>query len=261
MANASLGNAKLIDLGQPYYPGMPHYPTHPPYVYGLVKPHGEIVLANGASSSADAIALGSHVGTHMDSLSHFSCDGRFFGGVPVSQSQTGGMGSHTIEEVGPILRRAVLFDIARLMKTDALTPDFTVTPDHLEACGVEVREGDVALIRTGWGRHWHDAGRFITGGTGPGVAGPGPGIEAAAWLSGRRIFAAGSDTVAFERVPSRDMAVHVHLLVEKGIYILECLNLEGLSAAGVTEFTLAAAPLKLRGGTGAPIRPFAILEA
>ena len=39
-----------------------------------------------------------------------------------------------------------------------------------------------------------------------------------------RIFAAGSDTIAFEKVPARNMPVHVHLLVEKGIHIIEALN-------------------------------------
>ena len=57
------------------------------------------------------------------------------------------------------------------------------------------------------------------------------------------------------RGPSPTMPVHVHLLVESGIHIIECLNLEELSAAGVKEFLFAAAPMKLRGATGAPIRP------
>jgi kynurenine formamidase len=66
--------------------------------------------------------------------------------------------------------------------------------------------------------------------------------------------------VAFEKVPSPAMPVHVHLLVESGIHIIECLNLEELSAAGIREFTFIAAPLKLRGATGAPLRPLALAE-
>jgi kynurenine formamidase len=57
------------------------------------------------------------------------------------------------------------------------------------------------------------------------------------------------------------MPVHVHLLVEQGIYIMECLNLEELSAARVYEFQFIAAPLKIRGATGSPIRPLAINPA
>jgi kynurenine formamidase len=89
------------------------------------------------------------------------------------------------------------------------------------------------------------------------ATGPGPEIEGARWLSKRGVFAAGSDTVAFERVPSA-MAVHVHLLVESGIHIIEALNLEELARDRIYEFVFVAAPLKIRGGTGSPIRPLAL---
>ena len=78
------------------------------------------------------------------------------------------------------------------------------------------------------------------------------------WLSARGIFAAGSDTMAFEKVPDASMPVHVHLLVESGIHIIECLNLEELAAARAHEFVFIASPLKIRGGTGSPIRPIAV---
>jgi len=55
------------------------------------------------------------------------------------------------------------------------------------------------------------------------------------------------------------MPVHVHLLVEHGIHIIECLNLEQLARDRVYEFIFAAAPLKIRGGTGSPIRPIAVV--
>jgi kynurenine formamidase len=54
------------------------------------------------------------------------------------------------------------------------------------------------------------------------------------------------------------MPVHVHFLVDRGIHIMECLNLEGLAAARVYEFLFIAAPLKIRGATGSPIRPLAV---
>ena len=55
------------------------------------------------------------------------------------------------------------------------------------------------------------------------------------------------------------MPVHVHLLVESGIHIIECFNLEELSAAGVREFPFVAIPLKIRGATASPIRPVAVV--
>ena len=78
-------------------------------------------------------------------------------------------------------------------------------------------------------------------------------------MSERKIFAAGADTVAFEKTPSA-MDVHVHLLVENGIHIIECLNLEQLASDDVKEFTFIALPLKITGGTGSPIRPIAIVD-
>jgi kynurenine formamidase len=72
------------------------------------------------------------------------------------------------------------------------------------------------------------------------------------------VFAAGSDTVALELLPNPAMPVHVHLLVESGIHIIEVLNLEELAHDRVYTFVFVAAPLKIRGGTGAPIRPLAI---
>ena len=64
-----LSSARVFDLAQPYFTGMPHFPTHPPFLFGLTKQHGDFVGPAGHSSAADAIALGSHVGTHIDALS------------------------------------------------------------------------------------------------------------------------------------------------------------------------------------------------
>lgn len=250
---------KIYDLGQPYYIGMPHFPTHPPYLFTLTRLHGDFVLENGASSSSDAITFGGHVGTHIDALSHFSCDGKMHGRESFSQSCAGGVGEHSVDSIAPILRRGVLFDIAGLEGVAALPRDFVVTPQHLEACKIEPPEGGIALIRTGWAQFWNDSKRYLTGGDGAVVRGPGPAEPAARWLAARKIFAAGSDTVAFERTPS-SMEVHVHLIVESGIHIIECLNLEELARDGVKEFTFVALPLKIRGGTGSPVRPVAIVE-
>ena len=57
------------------------------------------------------------------------------------------------------------------------------------------------------------------------------------------------------------MAVHVHLLVETGIHIIENLNLEKLAQDQAREFFFIGAPLKIEGGTGAPIRPLAFPQS
>ncbi len=260
-----LTNARLFDLAQPYFVGMPHFPTHPPYLYSLNKKHGDLVLKSGASSAAETITLGGHVGTHIDALCHFSCGGKMFGGVEAEpvQSYAGGVRELSVDTIKPIVRRGVLLDVPGHFRLDVLPEEFAITPEQIEEIlahqNVEVKQGDVVLFRTGWARYWRDQRQYITGGKGGQVVGPGPEEEAAKWLSARKVFAAGSDTVAFERMPSRDMAVHVHLLVDHGIHIVECLNLEELAAERVYEFLFVAAPLKIEGGTGSPIRPIAML--
>ena len=250
----ALAGRKVYDLAQSYFVGMPHHPSHPPFLYSLVKQHGEYVGPMGNSSAADALALGTHVGTHIDALCHFSCGGRLFEGhgAAESQSYTGGLSRHPVDAVAPILRRGVLLDVAG---SEPLAVDHTITPAELSAAQrAEIRPGDIVLIRTGWAHYFNDPKKFISE-----VSGPGPRIEGARWLSERRVFAAGSDTLAFEKLPDAAMPVHVHLLVESGIHIVECLNLDELAAAGVSEFLFVALPLKIRGATGSPVRPVAIV--
>ncbi len=246
---------RVYDLGQPYFVGMPHYPVHPPFLFGLTKKHGDLVTKDNLSSAADAIALGTHVGTHIDALSHFSRGGLLHGGVDAAsnQSHTEGMKQLSVDTIAPVLRRGVLLDIAGNEESNPLPANFSIAPEHLERAaarqGVAIGQGDVVLLRTGWGALWNEIR--------DGSISPGPEREGAEWLSSRGIFAAGSDTIAFEKVPS-GMPVHLHLLVERGIHIIEALNLESLAADRVYEFLFVGIPMKIRGATGSPIRPIAL---
>lgn len=251
----SLARARVIDLTHEWRPGMPHWPTHPPFAFSLTKLHGEQVMGEGVSSASDMVAMGTHNGTHVDALCHFSRGGRLCGGVEVAgrQSYTGGVEALGAETIEPIVARGVLLDFAR---RGALAEDHEISAGEMEAeARGRLREGDVVLIRTGWARYWESPARYVNG-----QRHPGPGLAAAQWLSARGIRAAGADTAALERMPSPAMDVHVHLLVESGIFILENLNLESLAAAGADEFGMVVAPLRIRGATGAPARVFALME-
>lgn len=256
-----LSTLRRFDLAQTWRAGMPHYPSHPPYLRSLTKLHGDFNLDNGASSAADAIALGTHTGTHVDALCHYSLNGRLHGGGEVSEFQdwSGGISRHGAETMPLFLRRGVLLDVARVLGEGPLDSEAGIDAAILEraeaAAGTRLESGDIALIRTAWGQYWREPRRFVNELRMPGVT-----LQGARWLSGRGVAAAGSDTLAFERLPSPVMEVHVHLLVEAGIHIFECLALEDLSAARVSEFLFLAAPLKLEGATGSPLRPYALAE-
>jgi kynurenine formamidase len=257
---SKLRSARTYDLAQPYYIGMPHHPNHPPYLFSLVKKHGDFVNPVCGSSASEALALGGHVGTHVDALCHFSKDGKLHDGSVAAQVQSyaGGLERLSVDLMAPMIGRGVLLDIAALVGVNVLPDDFTVTPDHLTAaCALQkvtVGAGDIVLLRTGWAQYWGDAARYINQ-----VSGPGPQEPGARWLSERKVLAAGSDTVAFEHVPSSNMPVHLHLLVESGIHIIEALNMEELSRDKAYEFLFVATPLRLTGGTGSPIRPLALV--
>ncbi len=250
--------SKPYDLAQPYFVGMPHFPNHSPFLYGLTKLHGEVWLPDGGSSAADVITLSGHTGTHMDALNHFSCAGMFYGGQEVQsvQSYGGGIRHLSVDTIEPIARRAVLLDIAGLVNVPALDAEFSITPGLLERCKADIRPGDVVLIRTGWAKLWRDPAKYASALRMPGVE-----LEGAKWLSEQKPFAVGSDTLAFEKMPSPKMAVHVHLLVETGIHIIENLNLEAVAADDLREFMFVGAPLKIEGGTGAPMRPLAFAQS
>src|SRR5258708_40210653 len=76
--------ARVYDLSQPYFTGMPHHPSHPPFMYSLTKKHGDFIAPGEVSSSAESIALGGHVGTHIDALCHFSSCGKLHDGSVVA---------------------------------------------------------------------------------------------------------------------------------------------------------------------------------
>ncbi len=66
-----IGEHRLYDLAHSYFAGMPHLPTYPPFLFGLTRKHGDLILEGGVSSAADSFAFGGHVGAHIDALCHF----------------------------------------------------------------------------------------------------------------------------------------------------------------------------------------------
>jgi kynurenine formamidase len=254
--------ARVYDLAVRLEEGMARHPAHPPYAFVLTKKHGEFSYPNGISSVSELFAMGAHVGTHVDALGHIGCCGEIHGGHRIAdhQSISGGLQVGSAEQIPPLLGTARLLDAEALFGRE-LTPADEIGPEQLDAWFADHQpptEGELVVIRTGWMKYWDDADRYIGLETGlPGLTRTG-----AEWLSARGILAVGSDTMNLEHKKPGGVCldVHVHLLVEKGIYIIESLDLEQLAADGVTDFTFVAAALRLKGASGSPIRPLAIVQ-
>lgn len=257
---------RVFDLGRPLFQGMPQSPNHPPFRMALARRHGDHVRPDGGSAANEMISTGCHVGTHIDALAHVSQDGLLHGGIDAAQAQTGGrFSSLGIETVEPFVCRGVLLDIPSALGVERCEAAYEVTPEDLEiACkkqGVRPGRGEVVLIRTGWARLFDDRDAYF--GLHTGV--PGPGEEGARWIAATGVRAAGADTIAFEhQAPGaghRVLPAHRVLLVDHGIHIIETLDLEALAEAGVHGFVFVLSPLKIRGATGSPVRPLAVISA
>ena len=258
LLDAVARGARIFDLGRPMFFGMAQSPNHPRFTMALQRRHGDMVRPDGGSAANEMIVTGGHVGTHIDALSHVSHDGKLHGGLDASAAQVGGrFGALGVDTVEPFVCRGVLLDVG------ICEPAYEVTPDDLDAAlgDLTLEPGDVALIRTGWGRRWDDAEAYV--GNASGV--PGPGEEGAKWLASKGLRAAGADTIAFEHLPAGKghavLPAHRVLLVEHGIHIIETMALEELAEAGVREFLFILSPLKIVGGTGSPARPLAVVTA
>jgi kynurenine formamidase len=238
----------VYDLEQPRYAGAPVWPAHEPGV--LLSLHRRHEGSEGRTSASALLVMTEHSGTHIDALCHQAFDGRMHGDVEVTprvQTSTGftALGVDTIE---PIVRRGVLLDVAGAHAVGAAELERA-------ARGVELREGDVVLVRLGSGALWADPEAYAAAG---GVT-----AEGSRWLAARRPFAVGADNMAWDLPDEQDPELgrlpgHTILIVQEGIHIIESLYLEELAADGVREFDFVCLPLKLRGGTGSPVRPIAI---
>ena len=252
----SIEKARVFDLEQLRYAGAPSHPAHAPgfnYFLHRHHAHGAPEARTGASG---IIVTPEHSGTHIDALAHQAENLTLHGGVHVDDGvqTSAGFKKLGIETMAPLVSRGVLLDVAGERRLD---PNYAITPADLErAARVEVRKGDVVLIRTGYGALWSNNEEYLRA----------AGVSAAGsrWLVEREVSAAGADNMAFDVMGPADPELkvtlpgHVLLLVRAGIPIIENLNLEELAAAKVYEFLFVCLPLKMRGATGSPVRPVAI---
>jgi kynurenine formamidase len=186
-----------------------------------------------------------------------------FGGIEVAGSETpAGFCRLGIETVPPLLRRGVLLDIAGWKGQALLPPKYSISAEELAGCtaaqGVTMQPGEVLLVRTGYGALWRgDEQTYLHA---AGVAKSGT-----LWAAEKGVAAVGADNMAWDVPEERDpetgatLFAHAYLLPQKGIYIMENLNLEELARDRCYAFAFIGIPLKFIGATGSPLRPLALV--
>jgi len=214
------------------------------------------------SYSGDGVSMYTHTGTHIDTLNHFGLHGKIWNQVS-SQDPSGFVDgpSRARTNILPSSPGGALIDVAKSKTVAALPSSYAITvadlQDALKKQGTTLKSGDVVLIRTGAMTHWPDPAKYRLADQ------AGLSLEAAQWLvEGQKAMLIGADNFGIESFPSKDpenfVPVHTYLLAERGVSLVEALWLEELAKDQVYEFVFIASPLKMRGATASPIRPFAI---
>ena len=200
-----------------------------------------------------------HVSTHIDALNHVSKGGHIYGGHKSEEVEHDfGISEAGIETVPPIVTRGVLLDVAATKGVARLEDDYEITIADLEETlarqHTQLETGDAVLVYTGkMAQYAVDNRAFLAGQ-------PGVGLAASLWLYDQGMALLGSDTTGTEPQPVTDWenTVHVAMLMDRGVHLIEWMNLAPLAAAGEHEFMFVCLPLKLRGASGSWVRPTAI---
>jgi kynurenine formamidase len=212
------------------------------------------------------------VGTQFDGLGHIGVavkdqdrsEMRFYNGIPATEmADPYGLKKLGMEHVKPIFTRGWVFDMVGL-KGRNMNLGEEITPADLQSAmtrqkiaEADIKPGDALFFHTGWGSLWiKDNDTF-------GKGCPGIGMDVGKWCIAKQACVVGADTWPVEVVPNPDskvaFPVHQELLAKNGIFIHENLAFDALVADNVSSFVYLMTPLRIKGATGSPGRPLAIV--
>ena len=223
---------KPIDLSHKIYDGLTTHPSHPRIVINDFVTHGFTAPRYKPPCKGFAtkqLLVSDHAGTHVDAPTHFHRD-------------SGGIDQQSLDL---FFGEAILLDVSG--KELRRPVDLELVKQTLERDGLEIRRGDIVLIRA-WSGQWDDPDFHHVNGLA---------IDAARWLRDQGMKAVGIDLGNIEDNADMTRCVHMFLLEEKApIYE----NLANLGALPVKRFLFVGFPLFLKGCTGSPVRAVALIN-
>ncbi len=228
---------EIIDLSQEIFSGMPVFPGLPEVNITVHVSHEQwdrITDSDVVSPAVNRLELGEHTGTHVDAINHMARQyrGQSIDTMPLAMFYTEG----------------ICLDLSRKGLRELI--ERADLERALSEAGLSIKPGDTVLLYTD---HYRRA--F---GTKDWQDGPGVGVEAARWLGEQKIAAFGVETMAPGVLHVSNKEVH-HICGELGFTHYEnMINLHRLIGRG--RFRFIGLPLKIRGGTGSPVRAVAVFE-
>jgi kynurenine formamidase len=285
--------ARLIDLSHTWDKNSPIATVNPSYSFALAATHANTLGTFGdatpqhpdgqLSFTSEVMHFSlQHGAPSIDAIGHIGRNGTLFGRVDAKAATSNpdgigasGVGANLSIDFFPkdlLINRGILLDVASMVQGDLspLPAKFPITAKHLadtaQVQGVRLKKGDTVFIRTGWGQHFKGDAKTYAGNDSPG-----PGLDGAEYLIRQGARVVGDDTLTFEQRPplaflkedGKDIVqvfpVHMRLIADSGIYIIENLNLEELAQARAYEFAVVVPPLRIFGGSGSPVRIFALV--
>jgi len=234
---------RILDLTHPFGATTVYWPTAEQF---KLETDFEGVTDKGYFYSAYRYSAAEHGGTHIDSPVHFAKGHYSVDQIPLEQ----------------LMGAGIVIDVT---KQCAANRDYLVSINDFqdwEKQNGQIKPGTIVLLRTGFGKFYPDRAKYLgTDERGEAAVAklhfPGLDPAAARWLTqNRSIKAIGLDTASIDRGQSTLFESH-RILFEKDIPALENVaNLDQLPAKG---FSVIALPMKIKGGSGGPLRIVALL--
>lgn len=232
----------VVDLSHPFDGRTVYWPTSPggfvldTLSYGMTE--------GGWFYAANALSTPEHGGTHLDAPIHFAEGQAAVDEVPLER----------------LIAPAVVIDITQKATDD---PDYELQVADItefETAHGTIPPGTIVLLRTGWSRYWPDRRAYLgddTPGDATNLHFPSYGEAAARLLVEERgVGALGVDAASIDIGASADFRVH-QVAGAAGVPGLE--NLMSLDRLPATGALLFALPMKIAGGSGAPLRAVALV--